>query len=422
MSSSGVCRMDMLDAPTLFPKKRSSEALQVRVAPAFAASGVSRQEWDDALVRLGGSIYMSYDCVKTWWEFYGEGKSLRIFIFSVADEIVGILPIYIECLRLWPLRFIVARLVGANIPPKVFDPPLHRAWAVPIFEQVIAHLITKDGCDAFSLGPVSETCVSSDLMSKVRLEESNLVSRLLESSAGVHSVWALPPSLEQYYASLSRNERKNRKSDFKQLQNEYGARVEVVRDPQGVEAAFEAFVQQHAAQWRFEGKAGHFGAWPQALEFNRALVRAHGRLGRVRFIRILARDQVIASLYAFAFGGCYYCELPARSTDPEWSQFSLGPAGIVATIDAAIREGITTMEGGLAHYDYKLRLGAKDYATRTFRIMAKPGRSRVRAWVFNTLRFCLHNIYHKVWYRRITPFLPAGFRKPLWRLWLRFDF
>ncbi len=91
-------------------------------------------------------------------------------------------------------------------------------------------------------------------------------------------------------------------------------------------------------------------------------------------------------------------------------------------IEAAIREGKTRVQGGLGHYDYKLKLGAEEHAVSTVRVVAKRAGNRFRIFLFNALRLCLLHAYLKVWYRRITPRLPAVFRKPQWNLWLRLDF
>ncbi len=84
---------------------------------------------------------MSYDWVRTWWEFYGKNKELRIFLFFVGEQIVGVVPIYIDTLGFGPLKFRVARLVGANIPPKVFNPPIDEAHAAGIFEEIFVQLL-----------------------------------------------------------------------------------------------------------------------------------------------------------------------------------------------------------------------------------------------------------------------------------------
>ena len=396
--------------------------LSCRVFQDFVELDGLRAEWDEAVLRLGGNVYMTYDWLRTWWEFYGKGATLRLFVFRTGDRIVAILPIYIDALGWGPVRFRVARLVGANIPPKVFGPPVPHEHSAGVLAHVFRELFAGDRCDLLSLGPVSELEEWKERLETACTEHRSLVGRCI-TATGVHSVFHLPADMEEYYGALSKNERKNRrKYELRLLKKEYDTRVEVLTDPVLVADEFERFAEQHRQQWLAEGKTGHFGAWPRGLEFNRALVEAQATLGRLRFIRILANDQVIANQYVFAFGNRYYWELPSRVVDPMWERFSLGPTAIVTMLAQGIAEGIERVEGGLAHYDYKVRLGAKEYAAQTFCIVASTRPARARFALYSLARDCMAVAYHKMWYRRVMPRLLPVFWRPQSRLWLRLDF
>jgi CelD/BcsL family acetyltransferase involved in cellulose biosynthesis len=240
---------------------------------------------------------------------------------------------------------------------------------------------------------------------------------------GVYTVFPIPATMDDYYASLSKNERKNRrKYELRLLKKEFDTQVHVETDAAKVSDEFERFAVQHAGQWAAEGKTGHFGAWPRALDYNRALVKTQSAAGRLRFIRIIVNGQVIANQYTFAFGDRYYWELPSREADQKWERFSLGPTGIVTMIERAMKEGIKAIEGGLAHYDYKLRLGATEHNVFTFRILSARPAARARFALFSFVRACWSYAYHKIWYRRIMPRVPRAFWRPQPNQWLRLDF
>jgi hypothetical protein len=331
-------------------------------------------------------------------------------------------PIYIDTLGWGPLRFRVARLVGANIPPKVFDPPVPESCAGEVMGHVVDQLFGNDACDLLSFGPVSELQPVVKCIEAVCSQRRNLVGQC-KTVQGIHSVFHVPANMEDYYASLSKNERKNRRYyELRLLRKEYETRVDVVSDAAEVSQEFERFAEQHREQWAAEGKTGHFGAWPRALDYNRALVKAQGERGRLRCIRLAANGEVIASLYTFAFGRRYFSELPSRAVDQKWERFSLGPTAIVTMLDQAIKEGINRVEGGLAHYDYKVRLGAREYSTLTFRVVAAKPVARARFALFNFVRQCWSYAYQKLWYRRVMPRLPRAFWRPQSERWLRLDF
>ncbi len=273
-----------------------------------------------------------------------------------------------------------------------------------------------------SFGPVSSRQKAIEILEDRARQRRDLVADC-HVVTDVHTTFWVPPDMDSYYETLSKNERKNRrKYELRLLKKEFTTEVDVLKDPAKVEQEFESFAVQHALQWNEEGKTGHFGAWPRALEFNRALVRNIASQGRLRFIRIVANGQVVANQYVFAFGDAYWWELPSRIVGAQWERFSLGPTGIVTMIEAALKEGIVRVEGGLAHYDYKLRLGAKEYAVKTVRVIGQRPGSRLRARIFGALRSAVGVLYHKIWYRRVMPRLLRKFWRPQAMFWLRLDF
>jgi CelD/BcsL family acetyltransferase involved in cellulose biosynthesis len=416
-------RIATLPGEKLAPQEVSPPGLRCELERSFDGLDGLRTVWDEATIRLGGSVYMSFDWCRTWWKFYGAGKALRIFVFSVGEKVVGILPLYIDTLGFWPFQFKVVRLVGANIPPKVFDPPMDAAWAEAMFKHILDQLFEQDRCDLLSFGPVSELHESSVKLKGASAAKTHLVGPAHAVLDGVHSVFWLPRSMEEYFESLSKNERKNRrKYELRTLRKEHEVRVEVLQNSPEVEAEYAQFAAQHAAQWKFEGKPGHFGSWPEAGAYNEALVKSLAPFGRVRFLRILADGEIICRQYIFAFGESYVWELPARSVGPHWERFSLGPTGIVTMIEAAIREGKTRIEGGLAHYDYKVRLGAREHAVSRVRVVARRTMSRLRMLLFGGFQLLLLYGYHKIWYARIRPRFFPRWHAPQWTLWVRLDF
>jgi hypothetical protein len=91
-------------------------------------------------------------------------------------------------------------------------------------------------------------------------------------------------------------------------------------------------------------------------------------------------------------------------------------------IGEAIKDGVTRIEGGLGHYEYKLRLKAVEHPVWIYRFAAPGLGSMLKRAIANVLQDVLGIGYHKLLYRRIQPCLPAAFRRPQWRLWLRYDY
>ena len=242
-------------------------------------------------------------------------------------------------------------------------------------------------------------------------------------SSEVHSLFLLPDSHDEYFNSLCKSEQKNRKYELRRLKKEHDIKVDMISGPvDALLREFDNFATLHAAQWRAEGRSGHFASWPHGLAYNRALVKALGPQDRVRFVRIIADGITVSCQYVFAFAGRWYWELPARLAGPRWDRFGLGPGGIVTMIGEAIREGVHWIQGGLGHYDYKLRLGASECPAMRLRIYPLRRASLLRKGVFQGIRWALRFCCYKIWYRRVVPRLPARFRRPQSAFWHRWDF
>ena len=222
----------------------------------FAQLEDLRESWDEAVERLSGSIHMTYDWSRTWWQFYGAGKELRIFVCRAGNKIVAIVPIYIDRIGIKPLELSVARLVCASIPPKAFIPAIDSAWAQDVFAAIWKQLCERDRCDLISLGPVSENSGVLKNLEQAARNHSGACISVSRRPHGVHTVFELPPSMDRFFDGIDKDERKKRKYEMRLLAKEPGITRDVVINPEAVAAEFEAFAVLHAGQWRGKGKLG----------------------------------------------------------------------------------------------------------------------------------------------------------------------
>jgi CelD/BcsL family acetyltransferase involved in cellulose biosynthesis len=287
---------------------------------------------------------------------------------------------------------------------------------------MLLRLLEREGCDLVSIGPVDEQCGFLGPFESAAGKRPALCAQVTRNREGIHTVFHLPKTMEQFFDGMDKDERKKRKYEMRLLSKEPSITRDVITAPDKIEAEFESFATMHAAQWQGKGKLGHFGSWPRGKEYNLALVKSLATLNRLRFVRILSNGEVISSQYAFVFGNTWYWELPARLMDRKWNRYSLGTTGFFCLVDEALKEGGTRIEGGIAHYDYKQKLNGVEHGMEVLRVVANRPASRLLTRGYEWLRKCLLFFYYKIWYARISPRLPTAFRKPIWSFWLRLDF
>lgn len=370
-----------------------------------------RERSDQAVLQLNGPIYMSFDWLRIWSEFYCTNKQIRLFIFREGERIVGLVPIYIDEIGFAPCRLRVARLIGSPIPPKVFDPPIDATYAKQIWSSVITQLFQKDACDLLTIGMISQQYAAGQGLTEACRDSASLVQTCESTSNEVRTMYELPNDFLEYFEAINSKEKKIRKKKIRDLEEVGSIRTEIVKDPAAVADAFEAFAKQHTTQWQAEGRTGHFHAWPRGLDYNRALVKTHGALGRVYFFKLWVGDEVVTWQYTFAFGNTVYAELPARLSDPKWERYSLGCTSQIKLIEDVIGAGIQRIDSGLGHYQYKILTNGIESPVFTHRIVSASPMRRAKIAFYKKFGAAYRVVLHKIWYRRVTPHLPAKWRR-----------
>jgi CelD/BcsL family acetyltransferase involved in cellulose biosynthesis len=379
---------------------------------------IDPHEWDDCVTALSGSLYVTYDWLRVWWQHYGRGRKLRIYQFRQAGRLVGLAPMFVETVRLGPIAIRLAKRVGADFALTLFALPLDPRLADVAYVKIIAALIEDERCTAiwFGFAPGDDPTAAGLLRA---CEMSRSIASLVEHQEHVpHTQFDLPSTVDAYRDRLSRKQRDQFLRLCRGLERSHQVDTVVFCDPDSAADAFARFKSLHEVQWRNDGKLGHFGDWPGATAFNADLVAVMSRLGRLRFVDLVADGTTISSQYAFVFNGCCYWRLPARAIGSEWGRFSLGRLGLIQLIESMIGEGVTRMEAGMGHYDYKLHLGGQELSCKSSVVVSTRAGDARRMRLFLRMSDILHLLYYRIWFLRLADRWPS-LRGPLWRTWVR---
>ncbi|NTU73057.1 GNAT family N-acetyltransferase [Candidatus Roizmanbacteria bacterium] len=375
------------------------------------------QEWDTFVEAVEGDIYLSYTWCRTWWDCYGSGRKLLIYIYRSGDAIVGLLPVFFEKQWLGPVWSKIAKIVGSDFTIVMINPPVEGEFAKLIFEDVIDSLLNKERCDALWIGPTGGQYKELQQLREAIYGQSEAIV-LKDSVYSPYTTFLLPDTFDGFIQALNKRQRGNLRRDLNLIGKSFEMTQDVIQDEAIASAEFEKFVQMHTEQWETEGKLGHFNDWPKGVEFHSRLVNGQVRKGRLRLLRLLVEGKVVSYQLCYAFGKRWYWRLPARVVGPDWDKYALGRIGLIKEIEMAIIEGVKEIEAGPGHYDYKIKLGGTEYPLYTFLLTRTQRSCRWRAFLFLKLSSVLHFFYYRVWFNRLAPKLPFK-RKPLWKLWIR---
>jgi CelD/BcsL family acetyltransferase involved in cellulose biosynthesis len=395
----------------------SDVAVRAQTFTSFEHARAVALEWDALVADLNGSLYMSFDWCQVWWRHYGAGRALRVIAIRSRHGLVGVLPFFIDRLATPLGRARVAKLVGSDSTLAVMEPLVQPDLAPEAFAVIIKQLFEDDRVDMVYVGPCSGTDASA---AAVRMAASKLGAGHIvrDREPGSHTVFNMPGGFEGYLKSLSSHQRSNFRRKLKKLNSAFALDLDVVREGPGLEREFGTFIEMHQAQWKAVNKLGHFDDWPGSREYSWDLVRSLAATDRVRLVRLLADERVVAYYWCFALGGIYYWRLSARLVGHEWDQFALGRVGVVKMLESASGDGATDIEAGIGSYGYKENLNAQTHPLQSIAVRRSGLLPHLR--VLFTLAYgdFLDLAYYRVWYIRLAPRVKL-LRRPLWRSWIR---
>lgn len=395
-----------------------AKALSLVSVSNFDDAARCQAEWDGLVTRTGSDVYQTYDWCRIWWKYYGRGRRLHILLFFAADELVGLIPAFTEKLWLGPVSIRVARMVGADHTLTLCNLAISKERLKACVSMAKDYFLSQEQCDTFLVGPLAGPSADIEQISEIGSEGGPRPALTIGNSCNTY--FSLPKDFKEYLANLGKKHRSNYTRNLNQLQKAHAVRFDVVSEASQVGLEFEQFSRLHAEQWAKEGKLGHFGDWPHALEFNREMVNALGGQGKVRFHRILAGDRVVSSQFCYVNGATNYWRLPARASEDEWLRYSFGYMGLIKMLEASIAEGHSIVEGGRGHYDYKLHFGGKEWPLRTVQFLGANSLAPAKIMLFRAASRIFTIGYYKILFARVAPRVRA-LRKPLWSAWIRRD-
>ena len=339
-----------------------SGTMRLETFTSFDDAQTIETEWDDLVTRLDGSLYCTFTWCQVWWRHYGEGRDLRLITVRVGDELVGVLPFFVDRLRL-PIpigRARVAKLVGADSTPAVLDPLVDADVAEEAFSLALTQLIERDGVDMVHVA-CSGAVPQLDSFRRSAAATRGSRGSFETSESDSHTMFEMPDGFDAYIRSLSSHQRSNYRRKLKKLNNAFEVHVDIVQDGHLLEREFGVFVEMHQAQWQAVNKLGHFGDWPAAREFSWDLVRTFADRGLMRLVRLVADGKVVAYYWCFELNRAYYWRLSARLLGEQWDKYALGRVGVVKMMEVAAADGVTAIEAGVGSYGYKENLNARTF-------------------------------------------------------------
>jgi len=361
-------------------------SLNIEILQTGSADDLRKLEaaWKE-IQRSGGVSHPMYtwEWMGTWWEIFGEGRSLLAIIVREGGKAVAIAPFVRRKARMDRLfSFRRLELMGTGEPEQdevyseYVDLPTIPGTGSEVAETLIEELfeaVGQDECDDVVFYRVRLKSIVHHVARKLAEKKGLTMSHL---SSGKCPYAALPGRLEQYDQKLSSSRRQQIRRSIRSLERK--GKVSFAKAETVVNAleTLNQLSELHEARWTTCGKPGAFAS-AKFSEFHNRFIRRTFSMGWPELWTLRVGTEAVACLYNIRYRDriCFY-----QSGVKTFKDNRLRP-GIVAhyfAIKDAIESGAKEYDFLLGESRYKMSLSNATRELVTLRVSRDSPKERFR--------------------------------------------
>ncbi len=386
--------------------------MSIEIIESLEGLDAIRNQWDQLHARIRGTVFQTFSWNRHWWNVYRNGFTLRIATVWHEGELLAVLPLFREKIRLGVFHLHRLRLLGTRHIYGEYTPLIaghHQGVINKELSDWLEHELDEGRSDIIELFRFSPTSVG--VIELFNALKSAAIGFRYDPKCIPHVMMKLSSTWDKYIESLSGVERTMLRRRQRSLAKA-GVTIERVTDPKFFDSAFSDFANLHAATWQPRGRDGYFGSLDGFEDFHRVTSSDLMKQGCAKFYFLRAGEKRIAAVQAFFVHEhcCFYLSGLDRSS--AFIRYSPGKVLLAEVIRDAIEEGCTTFDFQGGDEDYKFRLGGQ-LSWFPKALMWRKDMSQIKVFVFLTLQYIRNNIITLVLEEHLKP----GIKRM--RLWLR---
>ncbi|HEX9657883.1 MAG TPA: hypothetical protein VGB89_13330, partial [Bacteroidota bacterium] len=178
--------------------------MSIEIIDSLEGLDAIRNQWDQLHTRIRGTVFQTSSWNRHWWNVYGNGYTLRVVTVWQGNELLAVLPLFLEKIRLGILHLQRLRLLGTRHIYGEYTPLLLGSRQSEISRTLSGWLkreLAEKRCDIVELFRFSPTSEFLDTL------KSKAVGFRYDTKCIPHVVMKLPSNWERYEESLSGVER-----------------------------------------------------------------------------------------------------------------------------------------------------------------------------------------------------------------------
>jgi len=325
------------------------------------------------------TVFCMWEWIFTWWQHFGAGRNLRLFLIRRDSQLKGILPLFSE------RRFLssdgrIGRVLGYCSASDLFPDPL----------DIVSAPADARECAKAALNYLKTTATDWDVLHlRFLTEDSELLRCAADGSRGDAETArisgapyiSITGSYDDYLRGLSGNERSKIGRSRRKLLGAQG--VEYVDlgsedTPQVLQALLELH-EKRAGEKKIHSSFAHARVVAFHQAFLNRVDRSHVWLRGLRY-----QGALIAVFYGYALGGrlSYY----QLGHDPAWATSSPGAVLLQETIREAFERGFTEYNFLQGEEGFKFRWTSQIRRLHAVDVFNRSPLGRLSRWAISARR------------------------------------
>jgi CelD/BcsL family acetyltransferase involved in cellulose biosynthesis len=339
-------------------------------------------EWESLHQQAAtASIFNSWTWQREWWRAYGRGRSLRVLVARRHNELVGILPLYIQSTRLMGIPIRVAHLLGTggDTYPDDLGPLLVKGLELPVAAALAGAALDMDGVDVLRLADMDSR---SHVVSALQLGAEQVQRHAqFELSQQIRYI-ELPRTWNHYLASVSGHRRASIRKVRRRL-SASGARFYLWNDIGNIDEAVEQLARLHRMRWEASYRRSTAFCSAEYMQIHRAVIASTLKRGWLRMYCLEISGRLVAMLYAYRFRNSIFAM--QAGFDPDYARHRVGYGLLGYAIEHAISEGNERFDFLRGEHSYKEQLATGTRTTVSLTVL----RRGIRPAVYQLCRMAL---------------------------------
>lgn len=309
-----------------------------------------KSSWNKLVGIAGADVFQLHEWQYSWWNMFGSNNDLHIITYWLENELVAVLPFFIQNKKLSRFRFIRSiQLIGSHITTaKGGILPVNKAFGgyldiivhpdhVPAIQTEILKLMKEMNLwvDQIVLDEVPQHSLLVHCFSELNEQKTWSFKQTNASSCShclIDSDWDL------YLSTLSRSTRKNIRRGLRSVYDDQIFEIKEAKDTGEFEYIFDELVRLHQDRWHHCNQPGIF-ADPRLKEFYRSTSLQLFKIGSASLSWAEKDGKVLAVELTYKFNNTIYAVQNGYDDTSEYRKYSPSNLIIYHIMKTGIEQG-----------------------------------------------------------------------------------